>query len=402
MEDRKPDIVMFALPRWDGDFSSTALSLSKEMSKDTRVFYIDNPFTMKDLLVGLFKRNILKRIGALLFGINKYRLIQEGNDRLINVTPLVTLPINFLPSGKLYERLSSFNDNRVFSCLASLKSDYSLNKFIFINSYNPFYFLRFRRVNPSCSIYHCVDNIAESKYVAKHGRRLEKVMIQKYDLTIVTSRKLYEYASQLNSNTHYLPNAADFGLFNRVYKSNNLTPPKEIEMISGRVVGYIGSVDHRIDYGLLKSIVEHSELTLLLVGPTGNDFAKSGLGRCENVISVGAKPLDQLPAYLKFMDCGIIPFLCNKLTESIYPLKLNEYLAAGVPVVTTKFSDDLNEFAHIVQVVSDTKIFADAVLKQIDYDSPAKRLARTEVASANSWESRVKEFWRIINLNNVR
>ncbi|MEZ4945867.1 MAG: hypothetical protein R2804_10085 [Cyclobacteriaceae bacterium] len=66
MEDSKPDIVMFALPRWDGDFSSTALSLSKEMSKSTRVFYIDNPFTLKDLLAGLFKRNILKRIGALL------------------------------------------------------------------------------------------------------------------------------------------------------------------------------------------------------------------------------------------------------------------------------------------------------------------------------------------------
>lgn len=398
MEDSKPDIVMFALPRWDGDFSSTALSLAKEMSKSTRVFYIDNPFTLKDLLVGLFKRNILKRIGALLFGINKYRLVQVGNDRLINVTPLVTLPINFLPSGRLYDCLYNFNDKRVFGCLTSLQRDYNLDKFIFINSYNPFYFLQFRDLRPSCSIYHCVDNIAESKYVAKHGKRLEEVMIKKYDMTIVTSRKLFEYASQLNFNTHYLPNAADFSLFNNVYENNGIITPKEIEGVSGWIVGYIGSVDHRINYKLLECIAEHSELTLLLVGPTGNDFERSGLGGRKNVISVGAKPLEQLPAYLKFMDCGIIPFLCNKLTESIYPLKLNEYLAAGVPVVTTNFSADLNEFATIVEVVSDIKLFDSAILKQIDSDSTTKRLARTEIARANSWESRVKDFWRIVNL----
>jgi glycosyltransferase involved in cell wall biosynthesis len=398
MAGRNYDIVMFALPRWDGDFSSTALSLSKEMANHTRVFYVDNPFTLKDLLKGLYKRNILKRIGALLFGLNKYRLIQENNDRLINVTPLLTLPINFLQSGKLYEFLRVFNEKRVFRSLASLRKDYNMKEFIFINSYNPFYFHQFRDLTPTCSIYHCVDNIVESKYVGKHGSRLEVAMIQKYDLTIVTSKKLYEYAARLSTNAHYLPNAADFNLFHKVFQKDNMARPTEMEGLSGRVVGYIGSVDHRIDYRILKSIAENKELVLLLVGPTGSDFEKSELAKFKNVISVGPKPLDQLPLYVKYMDCGIIPFLCNKLTESIYPLKLNEYLAAGVPVVTTKFSTDLNEFSSVVEIVVDNNVFSEAVVRQIDNDSKAKRLIRTEKAKANSWESRVSDFWRIVNL----
>lgn len=390
------DIVMFALPRWDGDFSSTALSISKVLSSRTRVFYIDNPFTVKDIITGFFTKSIRKRLWALIFGVTKYRLIQHSNPQLINATPLVTLPINFLSPGKLYNALRKFNERRVYRCLISLQNDYKLNNYIFINSYNPFYFQNTDKLKSVCSIYHCVDDISESRYIGKHGSLLEIAMISRYDLTFTTSRKLHQYVSQFTADAYCLPNAADFNLFHAVNEKEYIPRPVELEHINTKVVGYIGSVDHRIDYAILHQIAR-TDCVVLLVGPTGVEFEKSGLNSYNNVISVGSKPLEELPYYVKFMDCGIIPFLCNKLTESIYPLKLNEYLAVGVPVVTTGFSEDLADFASVIEIVKSPVEFEEAIHRQISGDNSAKRLSRIEVARGNTWESRVQQFWNIVS-----
>lgn len=66
MKAKHKDIIMLALPRWDGQFSSTAFSLAKEMARDTRVFYVDNPYTLKDLLTDWRSTQIQSRMGALL------------------------------------------------------------------------------------------------------------------------------------------------------------------------------------------------------------------------------------------------------------------------------------------------------------------------------------------------
>src|SRR5688500_1075094 len=86
------DIIMFALPLWDGPFYSTALSLSKELARDNRVFYIDNPFTLKDVLTGFRNQLIRKRLPALLLGQRRFRAIDPSLPNLIAVTPGFVLP----------------------------------------------------------------------------------------------------------------------------------------------------------------------------------------------------------------------------------------------------------------------------------------------------------------------
>src|SRR6185295_13139971 len=107
---RNKDIVMFALPRWDGPYFSTALSIAKELSRNTRVFYVDNPFTIKDMITGLFTKQVRIRMMAFFFGYGQYRRIDPENPSLINVTPHLTLPINFLPPGKIYRFFSRINN----------------------------------------------------------------------------------------------------------------------------------------------------------------------------------------------------------------------------------------------------------------------------------------------------
>lgn len=396
MLERRNDIIIFALPRWDGPFSSTALSLAIELSKSTRVFYIENPFTLKDAITGILKPSFLKRMGALFLGIRKYCKIDSDNNNFVNVTPLVTIPINFLPKGKLYNFLNRINNFLVSRCLSSVINDYDIKEFIFINSYNPFYFRDVSDYKPICSIYHCVDNISESRYIGKHGSALEKEVITRFDLTITTSRKLLEYASGLTKAAYCLPNAVDFSLFRDTPNISVEIPP---EVKSNKtIIGYIGSIDHRIDYNLLKEIASvYPDWILLLVGPLSAEFNASGLKTFKNVLTTGSKPLRELPSYIRFMNCGIIPFLCNKLTESIYPLKLNEYLALGVPVVSTNFSVDLNDFLDVIKITDKQSDFIRSLRKEIDNDSEDKRFSRIKKASGNTWQSRVIDFWKIID-----
>ena len=389
---------MFALPRWDGPYFSTALSMAKELSRTHRVFYVDNPFTVKDMITGLFTKPVRIRMMAFFFGLDKYRRIDPDNPNLINVTPHPTLPANFLPAGRVHRFLSRINNAIVRRAIASAIRDHRINDFIYINSFNPFYFPNLDAFRPLCKIYHCVDNIAASKYyTAKHGRSLEKEMIRNFDLTLTTSQRLSEYARQLSNHVFYLPNAADFKLFQHA-RETAIGRPREIEQVDQKIIGYIGHVDHRMDYDLLTDIAtHHPEYVLLLVGPTGSNFERSRLEELPNVITTGSKRLTELPAYVRFMDCGIIPFLCNALTESIYPLKLNEYLAAAKPVVTTNFSPDLNEFEDVIKIARTKKEFVASLSDELRTDSAEKQSGRVKKASGNTWEARVSEFWKIVD-----
>lgn len=397
MKSKQKDIIMFALPRWDGPFSSTAFSLSKEMAKDTRVFYIDNPYTLKDLLTGWNNKQIRRRLMALLFGRHRYCKIDSSIPNLINITPLLTLSINFLPPGSLYNLLSSFNNFLVTRCIKAVIKDYRVKDYIFINSYNPFYLKNINSFNPSLTIYHCVDDITESKYIAKHGSSLERELITLFDLTITTSSRLKEYALRFSKNVFCIPNAADFQLFQQALNKDLPKPIELREVNDQRIIGYIGSVDHRIDYAILLTIAKiYPDWILLLVGPLSIEYENSGLSSLKNVITTGSKKLVELPAYIRYMDCGIIPFLCNRLTESIYPLKLNEYLALGKPVVSTGFSADLTDFHDVIKIASNKDEFVRSLLSEVQEDSPARVTKRLERAKKNSWETRIVEFWNIV------
>jgi glycosyltransferase involved in cell wall biosynthesis len=124
-----------------------------------------------------------------------------------------------------------------------------------------------------------------------------------------------------------------------------------------------------------------------------------GLDKLSNVMATGNKQLEELPAYVKYADCCIIPFALTPLTQSIYPLKINEYLSAGKPVVTTHFSDDIATFASVAIVAKSHDEFLENIALSMAHDSKQKAAARVAFASANNWSARAMELMRIINEN---
>lgn len=391
------DVVMLALARWDGPYSSTAFSLAQELSKSRRVFYVENPITIKYFLANIHKRQIWQRIKALLFGISPYRFPDTQNPNLIAVIPQLTWPINFLPNGLLYERLSAVNDRIVGRILHRLINDNLINRFIFLNCFNPFYIRKFPTgFLPTLFIYMTVDDIRHSTHIKKHGPRLEQEAMQRADFVLATSKELTSLASKYAKRTYYLPNAADISLFKTSHL--NLFRPSELDGIDSPVIIYTGNIDHRIDFNLLNEVVQRNPtLTFVMVGPISiNEDELQTLRSSVNVLFVGRKNLTDLPAWLKFAQCAIIPFKCNVLTKSIYPLKINEYLAAGKPVVSTPFSDDIEAFSRVIAIRDSPETFSDAINVQINIDSEDKVLQRHDFVENNTWKARVDLFSEIV------
>ena len=243
-----------------------------------------------------------------------------------------------------------------------------------------------------------MDDISQVTYTRRHGIRLENEIVKNADVVLCTSRALTKIHSQLSSHVYFHPNGADVELF-KTAANQELIRPAGLNFGEKKIIGFIGSIEYRTDFELLyKTAVHHKDKIVYMLGPVaGNEHIKWGLTKLPNVVFEGPKHLHHLPAYLRYFDCCIIPYKINRLTASIYPLKINEYLAAGKPVVATHFSDDIFTFRNQAYITDTHEEFITAIEKAIEENTINKKVARMEAASANSWEKRVEEFWKIIS-----
>lgn len=392
------DIICFSLSRWDSAISSPALSLAKEFAKNNRVFYIDHPFSWKDYWKGRNTQEIQSRKEALLHGKNVYSNPPQLPANITVVTTRLTLPINFLPKGFLYDFLSKRNDQIVLHTIRQLIRDFQLKDFIYVNFFDP-YFVRElpNDIKPIRSIYQSMDDISQVAYSNRHGTRLEEEIIRNFDYTLCTSRELTRLKSPFSPNVFLHPNAVDTAIFNRAVHED-IPRPKELADINTPIIGFTGSVEYRSDFELLKKIaLAHSDKTMVFVGPVQTqEHIEVGLNKLPNVRFLGPRKITELPDYLKYFDCAIIPYRKTTLTKSIYPLKINEYLAAGKPVIAVNFSEDMYSFHEVAYVEDTHEAFVAAIDRAIQEDGPEKVKARMAVAAQNTWTARVARFWEII------
>lgn len=399
----QPPILMLALARHDGPYASTAWSLARAFAKEGPVLYIDNPFTVSDFFKAEKQPQIRKRYTPWLRRRMELFRPDEHRPNLWVVVPPLMLPVNWLPAGFLYGLGMSFNrwllKGRVDRCLRKA----GMQEFIFMNSFNPFYGATPpSSCRPLLNIYQTVDAIGESNYIGKHGPRLEKKAMQQADFCVATSMALTKKASKWNQRAFYIPNAADTQLFAQALEKE-FPKPAELRGEQRPVICYTGHIDHRLDYELLNFVARrHRDKLFLMVGPvSGKEWKNSGFSGLENVLFTGKKPLIELPGYLQHARAALIPFKCNALTAGIYPLKLNEYLSAGKPVVATSFSEDIRAFHAAVFLAEKPETFAHLLQQALDSDSEQQRAERLKVAAQNSWTARAEAFRRLFDLKDT-
>ena len=383
------NIVCLSNPLWEGDYAKTIVELMSVLAQGNKVLYVDNAYTIKDVLDGLRgKRSIpFKKVFGLEKRIKKIEL--NSMAEVFVLTPPMILTINFLPRGLLYNLLLNFNGwlvrRSVKRYLRSLDMEEEL---VHIVAFNPAMGItNGRKLNEKLLLYHCYDEIEAAQWLKKHGDWLEKAFMKMADATIVTSQGLFERKKAFAAKCYLVKNAVNINLFIQGFT--------EAIPVNKRF-GYIGSIDDRLDYPLLEELINNNpSAEFIFVGRIIDKRGEAALRKYGNVVLTGPKPVHELPGFLQTFSIGIIPFAKNDFTRGIYPLKINEYLAAGLPVVTTNFSY-LSEFETVVRIAENAEEFVQFSREELATDSIEKKRLRQQTARSNSWEQRAEELSFII------
>ncbi|MCC5929835.1 MAG: glycosyltransferase [Cyclobacteriaceae bacterium] len=399
---RQLSILIIGISEWQGKYASIPNAYAKELSKYTDVYYVDRPYTLKDFFTRISTRKV-KRI-FLSYFFWKYRIVRPIEDlpQLHLISSGFIIPVNFLPPGKLYDLLQKANERITYIRLEKVFKKCNVKNFIFLNSYNPFIGNYFpASFKPLLTIYHCWDDIRYSEYIFKHGPSLEIAFMKKSDVVLASSHRLMELCKQYHSTVYLSQNAADTKLFKQEFAVKTISNAAIFnkERRYKGVIGYIGNIDNRINYHLVLQIAKGlPEYLLVMVGPESiSDELFEQTKKCSNVTTTGSVLHEYLPAYLHQFDCTIIPFRYNELTKSIYPLKINEYLAAGKPVVSTCFSSDIESFKSVIYLVDAPEAFNDAIKQSIADDCESLQDRRMQFSENNTWPKRISQFNEIVS-----
>jgi glycosyltransferase involved in cell wall biosynthesis len=249
-------------------------------------------------------------------------------------------------------------------------------------------------LSPDLIVYHCVDDIAAQAGIdAGSFDAAERRFAGRADLVIASSPALAERMRTLSSRVLFAPNVADTAVF-----ATALDPgPVDAQLAAlaePRIV-FVGAIaEKKLDFELLEALATaRPEWTIALVGPVGlgdPGTDVTALAARPNVHLLGARPQAALPAVLRGAAVGLIPYRRSRLTESIFPMKVYEYLAAGLPVVAT----GLPALAGVDGVaLAEGGVDAIAAIERALRDgSPDRRRARSEAVRGHSWDARLAEI----------
>ncbi|HTO54353.1 MAG TPA: glycosyltransferase [Myxococcota bacterium] len=259
-----------------------------------------------------------------------------------------------------------------------------------------------RALRPRLLVYHAVDDYAANPGVDSAWLRAEeREMLADADLVFAASPSLCERLREERRDVELLANVADVELFSRAVTAPPPEPAELAKLPRPRAV-YVGNLAaYRFDFELLRAAARAlRRVQFVLIGPVGlgdpraPESAADALAAEPNVTFLGPRPQAELPALLAHCDVALLPLLENAHTISCMPLKLWEYLAAGLPIV----SRDLPNLRglcdeHAIRLYGDPAGFVPALEKSLD-DQSLGRAERLELARAHGWPGRIAQIRR--------
>lgn len=383
-------IICIGQTSWEGDFQKAVVQLMTELSARHRVLYVDYQYTLKDLVSGtLGRRDVPIRELVRLSNPVQKKQLDKGREVYVWIPPLM-LPVNWLPA-KPHDLFVKWNIRRLVNGLKRVMQDLNMRRPLVVNGLNPVFGLpMLNQLNECATIYYCFDEITVAKWMNRHGSRYEIPYLQRVDTVVTTSETLRQAKAQLQPNTFCVKNGVNFTLFNQARQLVNNQRPAQ------PTIGYLGTADDRIDLDLVEHCVRTMpDILFQFIGEVHEPAIIQRLSAYSNVRFVPPHQPADLPPLLAQMQAAMIPFVCNEHTYTIYPLKINEYLAAGLPVVSTPFSI-LDDFTNVLQLAATPADFADALRRALSDTAPQRIDERVEMAKNNSWEKRAEEFEAVI------
>lgn len=369
-------IICHSFPAWDSPYVKSTLELITRMASTHRVIFLDYPYTLKDFLKSDYapKKSLRGKNGG-------KRIIKTefGTVEIYNSIPLI--PVNWADSETAFDLLMKVNSRLVGKTIKRILKTVDPRTTQVINAFNPVYGFYTHRYWGNLPVtYYAYDELSATPWAGKWGKIYEKKFLSLANRVVVSSTGLRQKFESLHDQVFCVKNGVNLNYFQQ----------DEHRLRQGsRKIGYLGAFDERIDQELVHKVAEaYPDYLVEILGPVKNQ-PDSMLP--SNVVFSGAKPQHELSSHLSQWAVCLIPFLKTPFTQTIYPLKINEYLASGKPVVTTDFAD-LSDFEGIVRIASNADDFVQGIQREIRSDNRLKASRRREFAHQNSWEARTAEF----------
>lgn len=328
------------------------------------------------------------------------RLIQKA-ENLFVYTPLLPAPLaGFSRFPLAFQRMRDYLGGRVRAAMRRIGMQ---NEVRVVTVNDPFYHHLLGVVGESLAIYDCLDDFG--RYGGGEDPdpvvlERERQMTKKVNLVFTTSRLLYEKMCALHSNVHYFPNAVDFDFFHRAMDPSCPVAPA-LRGMPRPVIGFMGSLQQWYDFRLLRAVIQaRPNWSFVFIGWTyprpevRHDI--ESIRSIPNVHFLGWQRFEDLPSFLKGFDAAIMPYQLSAVAKAVNPDKMYQYMAAGVPIVSTPIPEAV-QFAEVIEIARDSEVFIRALERCVFGDNRERVLRQIAIAREETWDKRVGRQLDIIN-----
>jgi glycosyltransferase involved in cell wall biosynthesis len=261
------------------------------------------------------------------------------------------------------------------------------------------------RLGERLSVYYCIDDYAALPDVdAGSVKRMDDELTRRADLVFVASETLLQEKRALNPNTHLSPHGVDFDHFVKA-QDPALPLPADLPAGGGErgkpepsgkpdnpdnpIIGFFGLIERWIDLDLVAYLAAaRPGWTFLMIGRLAVPEAE--VPKLPNLVFVGQRPYESLPAYGKAFRAAIIPYRLTRQVLHANPIKLREYLAMGRPIVSVS-TPEIDRFAEVVSIARTREEFLAALDRAVEVGlSPEQVRRHTALAATMTWNARLE------------
>jgi hypothetical protein len=391
----KLDIICFSVNNWEKRKARKQqfmqhLSLRDDVGK---VMYVEPPVNLLRILIFPFSelktaenRSRWKR--ALSFKVGR----MSESEKLFLYTPVFLIPFSFK-----FQFIYNLNLHISFLIIT-----FKISRLGFNNSvlwlYHPFDYPLLRWFKKRVlSVFDWAEEWREyfiefSERKRDMIRALEENIIKNTEIVFVVSQKLLVKAQKSNKNSYRLLDGTVYEIFRKT--PGNV--PEDIKYVKKPILGYLGTINERVDLNLLEFIGKNlANTSLVLIGDIHyRRIDISRFKKCntenDNIYFLGGKSYEELGNYTQFFDVCILPYK-PELSASIFPTKIFDYLATGSPIVSTNVME-IERFKDYLYIATSKEEFLNYVKIALNEKNHHLSQARLEVAQENSWGERASEI----------
>lgn len=354
------DLIVFSHLRWDFVYQRPQHLISR-FARQNRVWFFEEP----------------------VFGDHTVKLEVSTRERYLTVCKAL------LPHGLSEQQVWALERQ----LLNELISTHEISDFA-TWYYTPMALEFSRHLQPEAIVYDCMDELSGFRGAPPGLRNAEAELFRRADVVFTGGQSIYESKKQLHPNVHAFPSSIDASHFNQARQIR--TDPEDQAAIPHPRLGFAGVIDERLDIPLLRAVAtQKPDWHFVMIGPVVK-IKPEELPQLANIHYLGPRDYKELPAYLAGWDIGILPFARNESTRFISPTKTPEYLAAGLPVVSTYIRDVVRPYGQrrLVRIANDPLAFVNACKRVLPTKHDQRRIRKTdEFLATNSWE----KTWQQMN-----